>query len=342
MVLFTYPESIVGRRMEWYLTLRHIPYARCRVDAQMPRPVLARLGVHYRRIPILAAGRDIHCDSRGIIDVLETRWTGTPPLGARGPHGRGVERVLEAWAFEALFMRTAQLIPRDAALALSPAWLADRAELTGRQFDGEAMAKTLPDALAHARLHLRVAEEDLLADGREWLAGDAPGLADIHVLWIFDWMMRPPERMGMRQAYPDILNAAKYPRTIAWVERMEEKFQSMRKAQGGPRELNEDEAVAMIEGAGFWQPTELGVDTEDPSGLKRGDETDLIALDSAPRTGLLRRDVGKLAGLTVNSAAVETRTKNGVEVRIHYPRNSVRVAKAAGGARLSASEIPKL
>ena len=146
----------------------------------------------------------------------------------------------------------------------------------------------------------------------------------------------------MAAAYPDILNRTKYPKTIAWVDRMEKAFQDARQRQGAPKDLTEDETVQLIEASGWWQPAELEVDCQDPSGLKRGDNTDLIALDSAPQTGLLRRDVGKLAGLTVSTAAVSVQTKNGVDVRIHYQRNNVRVAKAGGGARLSASEIPKL
>lgn len=347
LILFTYPESVVGRRMDWYLTLRNIPYYQCRVDSKMPRPVLERLGIHYRRIPILAAGRDIYCDSRCIIDHLERLYTAEPRLGAdekADPHQKGIERILENWAFDGgLFNRTAQLIPSNATLTLSQDWLNDRMELTGRQFDAASLSQGLPDALAHARLHLQIVEENLLADGRPYLNGNSPGLADVHVLWIFDWMMRPPERMGMRQAYPEILNEKIYPRTIAWVDRMEEMFQAKRKKQGGPpKGLSGDEAVERIEAAGFWQPAELEVDPKDPSGLQRGDETDLIALDSAPQAGKLRRDVGELAELTVSSAAISTQTQNGVEARIHYQRNNVRVAKASGGPRLTASEIPKL
>lgn len=346
LILFTYPESVVGRRMEWYLTLRGIPYTRCRVDTKMPRPVLERLGIHYRRIPILAVGRDIYCDSRCIIDHLERLYTDVPRLGAdegTDPYQKGIERILEIWAFDGgLFNRTAQLIPKDAALALNQAWLDDRMELSGRKFDANSLAKGLPDALAHARLHLQIVEENLLADGREWLAGSSPGVADIHVLWIFDWMMRPPERMGMRQAYPEILNEKLYPRTIAWVERMEKRFQDERARQGEPTNLSEDETVQRIESSALWQPEQLEVDARDPTGLKRGDETDLIALDSAPQTGLLRRDVGKLAELTVSSAAISVQTQNGFEVRIHYQRNNVRVARASDGPRLAASEIPKL
>lgn len=347
IILFTYPESVVGRRTEWYLALRGIPYQYCRVDTKMPRPVLDRLGIHYRRIPVLAVGRDIYCDSRCIIDHLESLYTDSPRLGydvTSDPYERGIERILEIWAFDGgLFGRTAQMITPDASLMLSDDWRADRAELLGRSFDSNALRETQPDALAHARLHLQIVEENLLADGRQWLCGgNSPSLADVHVLWIFDWMMRPKDRMGMRHAYPDLLNETNYPRTIAWVERMEEAFQAAREKSGAPKKISDDEAVSSIENGSYWEPDHLTIDERDSSGLKRGDETDLIALDSAPKTAVSRRDVGKLEGLTVTSATIGTKTKTGVDVRIHYQRANVRVAKAGNGPRLTASEIPKL
>ena len=310
----------------------------------MPRPVLARLGVHYRRIPILAVGRDIYCDSRAIISALEAHYTATAPLGAQDPHGRGLERVLETWAFDGgLFAWTAQLIPADALLMLSQSWRNDRAELMGRPFEVENLKKGLPDALAQARGHLETVEAELLGDGRNWLGGgEEPGLADVHVLWIFDWMFRPKERMGMRDAYPEMLNRERYPRTMAWAARMEEVVAKAREEVGSQREIGEEEVVKAIEGAEFWRDGDLVVDGNDPSGLKRGDEVDLIALDSAPKTGSSRRDVGTLEGLTVRSATIGTSTEHGVDVRIHYQRQNVRVAKASGAPRLAATEIPKL
>lgn len=342
LILFTYPESVVGRRTEWYLALRGIPYRICQVDNKMPRPVLDRLDVHYRRIPIMAIGRDIYCDSRCIIDHLERLYTENPKLGSDKPYMRGIERVLESWVLDGPpFRRTAGMIPPDASLAQNPAWINDRAELTGIQFSEEGLKAGLNDALSHARLHLQIVEDDLMGDGRNWLSeGDIPGLADVHVLWVFDWMTRSREEMGMMHAYPWLLNAQNYPKTFAWIERMQKLFRS-RQERNPPRHVSEDEAVQMIEGASYFEPSQLAVDESDPTGLRKGEEVDLIALDSAPAAGMSRRDVGKLEGLTVTSVVISTRTKNGVEVRIHYQRANVRVAKASGDPRLSASEIPQ-
>ena len=235
------------------------------------------------------------------------------------------------------------MIPPDASLVLSKEWLADRAELTGIMFNAEGLRAGLADALSHTRLHLQIIEENLLADGRKWLcSGDRPSSSDVHVLWIFDWMMRPKEMMGMKHAYPELLNEKNYPRTIAWVNRMEESFQAAREKNGSPKSISDDEALLMIEQAQQWEPAQLVVDESDLTGLKKGDETDLIALDSAQAAGIRRRDVGHLEGLTVTSATIGTKTKNGVDMRIHYQRANVRVAKAGDGPRLAASEISKL
>ena len=344
IILFSYPESVVGRRTEWYLTLRGIPYHVCRTDTKMPRPVLDRLGVHYRRIPVLAVGRDIYCDSRCILEHLERLYTASPQLGSPDSFSEGMERILESWIFDGgPFARTAGLIPADASLALKQDWLDDRRELTGVNFNAESLGRARPDALSQTRIHLQIVEESLLADGRKWLGGnDGPGISDVHAMWIFDWMMRPKERMGMRHAYPWLLNDKNYPKTIAWVDRMEEAFQTARRSNGAPKQLSDDDVVQMIESSTYWESNQLEIDQHDPSGLRRDDTVDLIALDSAPATGVSRRDVGKLAELTVRNATIESNTKNGTDVRIHYQRANARVAKAGNQARLTASEIPKL
>lgn len=121
---------------------------------------------------------------------------------------------------------------------------------------------------------------------------------------------------------------------------MDQTIDEIRKMNGQPKRLSDDDAVAMIEKSEYWEPLVLVVDPSDPSKLKKGAEVDLIALDSAPETGLKRRDVGRLEGLTVTSATIGTKTKNDVDVRIHYQRANVRVAAASGAPRLGASEIP--
>ena len=52
----------------------------------LPRPDLAdRLGVTYRRVPVLAIGRDVYCDSSLIAAVLERRYPASKGFGTLFP-----------------------------------------------------------------------------------------------------------------------------------------------------------------------------------------------------------------------------------------------------------------
>ncbi|KAF2105076.1 glutathione s-transferase-related protein-like protein [Rhizodiscina lignyota] len=334
LLLFTYPESVVGRRLDWYLTLRRIPYVHCEVDNKMPRPVLERLGVHYRRIPVLAVGRDLYCDSRCIIQTMEDLYPKTQRLGAdpkQRPFDAGIQKLLENWAFEGgVFMKTAMLISPDAKLVQDPSWLEDRYQLSGFRFSKEAMEQIRPDALAAARMHLDIVENMLLGDGREWISGgEEPGLADVHVGWPFDWMLRDPEKMGMKHAYPELLNEQKYPKMFAWIDRLNRFMEEKRKEQGELKMLSSDEAVKLIENSSLFEHEELDIVEWDPTGLKKGAEVDLFATDVP--NGFQNRDTGELIGLTAGRVTVKAKTKDGIDVRIHYPRINIKIAPSTTG-----------
>ena len=56
----------------------------------LPRPDLAdRLGVTYRRIPVLAIGKDVYCDSSLIASVLERRFPASEGFGTLFPKRNG-------------------------------------------------------------------------------------------------------------------------------------------------------------------------------------------------------------------------------------------------------------
>jgi len=67
----------------------------------MPRPDLAALGIHYRRIPLLSIGRDIYLDTRLILRKLEGRFP-EGKLGSDKPEDLFVEKLLERYNVEGL------------------------------------------------------------------------------------------------------------------------------------------------------------------------------------------------------------------------------------------------
>lgn len=78
-----------------YLNLRKLAFTQVRVPPNMPRPILKdRLGINYRRIPIMAIGRDIYIDTRIMLRKLETLFP-DGRLGAKSPFEQGIEDILE-------------------------------------------------------------------------------------------------------------------------------------------------------------------------------------------------------------------------------------------------------
>lgn len=135
IILFTYPESIYGRRLTRYLNIRGFPYSQIRVPPNIPRAVLReRLGINYRRIPVMSIGRDIYFDTRLIMSKLETLFP-EGALKATNPWEAGFENILEGWTVDGgLFWRTAGCVPLTAPLLQDEVWLKDRRECTHCRF----------------------------------------------------------------------------------------------------------------------------------------------------------------------------------------------------------------
>ncbi|KAH6631051.1 hypothetical protein B0J18DRAFT_422963 [Chaetomium sp. MPI-SDFR-AT-0129] len=75
VILYHYPYSPYARRVVWYLRLRGISYMQCLQPPTLPRPDLStHLALAYRRIPLLAVGRDLYLDTRLILHKLEALW----------------------------------------------------------------------------------------------------------------------------------------------------------------------------------------------------------------------------------------------------------------------------
>lgn len=146
----------------------------------LPRPDVKALGVNYRRIPILAIGRDVYCDTRLILLKLERMFTGST-LSASEADQEGIQRLLQMWSIDSgLFVRGGQLIPVELPLLRDPKFTKDREDFSGRSWAKEQVIARRPEALAHMRSSFTFLETTLLADGRAWiLKTDKPTLADI-------------------------------------------------------------------------------------------------------------------------------------------------------------------
>ncbi|ROW13380.1 hypothetical protein VPNG_05509 [Cytospora leucostoma] len=305
----------------------------------MPRPDIAKLGIKYRRIPILSIGRDVYLDTRLILQKLEQLPdVSAPRLGAaEGTEQRGVERLLEALNIDGgVFLWAAALLPRDLPVFKDPAFLRDRADyLAGGSGGGAgAVLQQTPaaryEALSGIRDAFELLETTLLADGRDWiLKTDGPSLADIEAIWPFHWLSGLPGALP-----PDQVSEARFPKVFAWIERFDRAVSA-----GGDDEVpsvSGDEAAQTIVGSSYFEAQDGRVDETEPLGkalgLKRGERVVVFPLD----TGSNHKDSGVLLGFDGKEVVFETvaEVQGSPSVRVHAPRHGFRVVREDQASRL--------
>jgi len=179
IILFCYPGSPWSAKVEIYLALRKIPYAACHQPMTWPRPDLQALSINYRRIPLLAIGRNVYCDTALILRKLECLFPDNP-LSALNDRGKAIDDLLEQWSQTAIMKTGAAFIPPSMPLLSDQTFLDDRKALWGSGFDPDVLEESRPGLLAEVELNIGLIE-NLLSDGRLWLQDTKePSLADIH------------------------------------------------------------------------------------------------------------------------------------------------------------------
>src|SRR4051812_35696340 len=107
----------------------------------MPRPDLGLLGVGYRKIPVMAIGKDLYCDSRLIIFKLETLYPNST-LTPSTPAEVGVRRLFESWTVDGgIFANAVKMMPywQKAGFLSNEKFVEDRQKLMGRKLTAEGM-----------------------------------------------------------------------------------------------------------------------------------------------------------------------------------------------------------
>ncbi|KAF2007497.1 hypothetical protein P154DRAFT_614838 [Amniculicola lignicola CBS 123094] len=336
-VLFHYPPSIYSHRVLWYLWLRGLPYDECIQPAYMPRPDLAALGVNYRRIPIMAIGKDVYCDSRLIINKLEELYPNSN-VSLPSSSDKGIRKLLESWTIDGgIFTNATRLMPywTSTGLLSNTAFLDDRQTLMGgRRMTAAAMERGRPDALIHIRQAFEMVENTFLADGRKWILGtDGPTIADIDGVWPFEWLVAD---RAMKESLPEqYVSASKYPKTYAWVQRLLNEVQARKARQPKPERLGGSAVESMTESTSA-QPESTTIISDDPLGLSEGDAVEVYPTDY----GFTHKDHGSIIGLTSNEVVI----LNSKGLHLHFPRWNFHVEKikVASSAPRSITQAPKI
>jgi glutathione S-transferase len=270
----------------------------------MPKPELTALTGGYRRIPVMQIGADVYCDTGIILRELERRFP-EPSLHAGDEQGLGWGIAM--WTDRVLFQTVLPVIFGAIGGALDPAFVADREALSGRKFDTSAMKAAAPLMADQLRAQLDWVESQL-RDGRAYLFGARPGLADACVFYNLAFL---------RWTNPAALAAllATLPRVAAWEERV-------RGIGHGKRsDMSNTDALAVARAAA--PATRESHDPHEPNGLRPGDTVTVMADDYG-------RDPirGTLVASSAQHVAIRRAHDAVGEVVVHFPRAGFLVVRS--------------
>jgi glutathione S-transferase len=185
IILHQYDSSPFSEKIRICLGIKGLAWRAVDQPVIMPKPDLVPLTGGYRRIPVLQIGADIYCDSQLIARELERRFPAKPlyPAGQAG-----LVNATEQWCDKAVFQAAVVAIFGALGDKVDPAFIKDREALSGQPFNVAAMQALSPFALTQLKAHAALLAEQL-ADGRAFLAGDQPCLADAAAYYNY-WFLR--------------------------------------------------------------------------------------------------------------------------------------------------------
>ena len=166
LILHHYDTSPFSEKVRLLFGLRALAWRSVIQPTIMPKPELTPLTGGYRRIPVLQAGADVYCDTQVILAEVAAR-SGAPLEGAGW--------AVNLWADRLFFGVTVPIIFGE--IEVPKAFIEDREKLSGRPFDAAAMKAASAPMQGQWRAQAGWLEEALART--PWLAGEAPGLADI-------------------------------------------------------------------------------------------------------------------------------------------------------------------
>ena len=310
LILHHYASSPFSEKVRLVLGYKGLAWKSVSVPVMLPKPDVVALTGGYRRTPFLQIGADIYCDSALMCRVIERI---APKPSIYPPSAGGAAHIVSQWADSALFWVAIPYTMQPAGIAhvmagATPealqAFGADRAAMTA------GMRRATPaDAAAQLKIYLSWIEQQL-ADGRKFLCGDAPSVADFSVaqsIWF------------IRRAPPVATVLAPFAKLVEWYERVAA-FAPQRATQIGSAE-----AIAIAIAASAKAAAPVAFDAE--PGLDRGDAVIVSATDYA-------RDpvAGTLVGLSREEVAIERHDDRAGRVVVHFPRIGFQIRKEGAAA----------
>ncbi|KAH7082462.1 hypothetical protein FB567DRAFT_500460 [Paraphoma chrysanthemicola] len=370
VLLFGYDSSPFTNKVRLALRVKGIPFSYIPVPSMLPRPLLtSTFGVTYRKIPILAIGREIYCDTSLIIEALEHYFPVEEGYGSVYPKFEG--GALDEWSYKGLvrgfasfwtdrpfFRATTGLIPSS---VWSSPFGTDRSQLIGHTLDASKLESKIPQNLATFDLHLSLLEPTFTchstskasADGKAkspWLIPTpTPSLADISLYYQLRWGIDIASGKGIynltggatsntaHDITSSVFNAHRYPGIWTWFHAFEAYTSSLPDletvVQEGDVSWKEKlKGTPLVEEGRMLVPAAVGwhEELDKRRGVGRGVRV-AIAPDD---TGRDNPTVGTVVGLGVEEVVIVPEGKGEIDVRVHFPRLGFVVRVVEGGAKL--------
>ena len=298
LILHHFDVSPYAEKARLMLGIKQLAWDSVQIPMIMPKPDLVALTGGYRKTPVLQVGADVYCDTNCIARELERRHP-APTLFPDG--GAGVPIALAAWGdryFEpgaGLAMTVNEGLPADL--------IRDRRAFFSHM-DFDAFKSRVPHLYAQLLAHTALVEEQL-EDGRAYLQGARPGLADITAFYVIS-MVR-----GFLAEAASLL--APFARLQAWEARVRAI------GHGRPRAIDSAGALAVAQRS---QPAPArGVDAGDRLGLRAGQRVS-VTPDDYGKVPV----VGDLVTLDLQEIAIRRVDERAGEVVVHFPRIGYNVA----------------
>lgn len=292
--LHHYHGSNYAEKARLMLGLKGLPWRSVTIPDIMPKPDLVPLTSGYSKTPVLQIGSDIYCDTRRIADELEERY----PKPSLFPYGRGITDVLQYWADYDLTLSGGRYTIGQAWEKWPPEFHADRAAMWKVPVDLDRMRRSA----VRYRQQL-VAQIDwlsqMLSDGRPYLQGHEPSVADIaayHILWFLDF--------GGESCTDVLIGAQAVNNWMARVRKI---------GHGTPIETTSAEA---LDAAKATSPsTTPYIEPGNAEGFTLGEEVQV-----RPHLAGREPTVGRLHVLTRHHVAIEHSNERVGEMVVHFPR----------------------
>lgn len=301
LILHHFDISPFAEKARLIMGLKNISWQSVQIPLIMPKPDLTALTGGYRKTPVLQCGAEIYCDTHRIAQELEDRFP-KPSLFPAG--NRGMAKALSYWSDTNFFEPGAGLSMGVNKEIPEPILKDRKAFFNFMNFD--KLDEEIPHLYSQLLAHIELLEEQL-ADGRDYLFGSEPGLADINAYFVV-WMARsnvPPVNEYLTP----------YTNMAAWEQRMAAVGHGERTDIEAEQALTIARDTTVVDGKGIAEG--------DPLSFNENDEV-IIEPDDYGRVPVQ----GKLITLNRNEISIRRVDDRAGEVNVHFPRAGYRISLA--------------